>query len=91
FVAALVVGLASNLFARVLRQPEAIPLIPGITILVPGVVGYRSVTALLERDTVSGIETAFAMTLTAVSLVAGLLFANVILAPRRVSPDDGSR
>jgi uncharacterized membrane protein YjjB (DUF3815 family) len=35
--------------------------------------------ALMERDTVSGIDTAFTMILTAVSLVAGLLIAGVLV------------
>jgi hypothetical protein len=39
--------------------------------------------SLLERDVVTGIDTAFTMLLAAVSLVAGLLIANAVVPPRR--------
>ena len=85
FAAAFAVGLGSNLFARVFDRPEAITEVPGILILVPGSVGFRSITALLDREVTSGIETAFQMLLIAISLVAGLLIANLVLPkPRRV-------
>ena len=40
-------------------------LVPGILLLVPGSVGFRSLTSLIERQAVAGIETAFSMILTA--------------------------
>jgi uncharacterized membrane protein YjjP (DUF1212 family) len=83
FVAALIVGIAGNSYGRYCRQSSLIFLIPGITLLVPGTVGYRSLSALLEKDVVSGVNTAFSMSLIAISLVAGLLFANVLVPPRR--------
>ena len=55
-------------------------LVPGILLLVPGSIGYLSMSSLMQRNTVAGIDTAFTMVLTAVSLVAGLLIAG-ILAP----------
>ncbi|HEX7977062.1 MAG TPA: threonine/serine exporter family protein, partial [Gemmatimonadaceae bacterium] len=54
-------------------------LVPGILLLVPGSVGYRSMSAMMDRDTVAGIDIAFTMILTAVSLVAGLLIAGVLV------------
>jgi uncharacterized membrane protein YjjB (DUF3815 family) len=60
-------------------------LVPGILLLVPGSVGMRSLTALMEREVISGIETAFRMVVIAVSIVAGILIANVI-GPRRSLP-----
>lgn len=83
FLAALGLGLGSNLFARITKRPGNIILIPGIMLLVPGSIGYRSLSSLLARETLVGVETAFTMTLVAISLVAGLLFANVIFAKRR--------
>ena len=59
-------------------------LVPGILLLVPGSVGYRSLSSLMERQTVAGIETAFSMILTAVALVAGLLIAGVIAPEPRL-------
>lgn len=85
FLGAFAVGLGSNLFARAFDRPEAITEVPGILILVPGSVGFRSITALLDREVTSGIETAFQMLLIAISLVAGLLIANLVLPkPRRL-------
>ena len=80
FVAAFTVALASSAFERWRQRPAPVVLVPGILLLVPGSIGYRSMTALMERNTVAGIDTAFTMILTAMSLVAGLLIAGV-LAP----------
>ncbi|MHC5004531.1 MAG: threonine/serine exporter family protein, partial [Planctomycetota bacterium] len=83
FVAALLVAIGSNLYARRLRRPAAVPLVPGIMLLVPGSIGFRSVTELLAQDVVSGMQTAFAMILVGVALVTGLLLADVILSGDR--------
>jgi uncharacterized membrane protein YjjP (DUF1212 family) len=78
FVAAFGVALASSAYERWRRRPAPVVLVPGILLLVPGSIGYRSMSSLLERNTVAGIDTAFTMVLTAVSLVAGLLIASVV-------------
>lgn len=84
FLGALTVGVASNLLARATNRPAAIALVPGTLLLVPGSVGFRSVTAMLEREVVSGVDTLFSMLLLAVSLVAGLFVANVLSPERRL-------
>jgi uncharacterized membrane protein YjjB (DUF3815 family) len=58
--------------------------VPGILLLVPGSVGFRSLTSLIEREALTGIETAFSMILTAIALVAGMLMAGVIVPERRI-------
>jgi uncharacterized membrane protein YjjP (DUF1212 family) len=78
FAGAVAVGMASSAYAHWTRRPAAVVLVPGILLLVPGSVGFRSLTSLMERQAVVGIETAFSMFLTAVALVAGLLIAGVI-------------
>jgi uncharacterized membrane protein YjjP (DUF1212 family) len=83
FVGALVVGAASNMFARWLDRPATILLVPGIILLVPGSIGFRSMTAMIEHDVIGGVGGAFTMILVAAALVAGLLFANVLVSPRR--------
>ncbi len=87
FVGALIVGIASNLFARILDRPSQVLLVPGILLLVPGSIGFRSLNALMEREVVSGIETAFRMLVIAVSLVAGMLMSNAV-SPRRRLPGE---
>jgi uncharacterized membrane protein YjjP (DUF1212 family) len=84
FVGALTVGVASNLYALALDRPSQIPLVPGVLLLVPGSIGFRSLASLLDRQVISGVETAFTMVLMATALVAGLLVANVVV-PRRKS------
>ena len=86
FTGALAVGLASSLCERWSRRPGAVVLVPGILLLVPGSVGFRGLTSLLERQAVAGIETIFSMILTAVALVAGLLVAGVIAPERSLTP-----
>jgi uncharacterized membrane protein YjjP (DUF1212 family) len=83
FFGALVVGVASNLYARFLNRPATVTLVPGILLLVPGSLGFRSLASLLDREVVLGVETAFRMILMAVALVAGILVSNIVAPPRR--------
>lgn len=83
FVGALTVGAISNALARWRGHPVSITQVPGIMLLVPGSIGYRSVSFFLAQDVLSGMEAAFRMALVAVALVGGILFANVLVAPRR--------
>lgn len=83
FVGALGVGLASNLYARLRQRTASVVQLPGLVLLVPGSLGFRSVSALLEQDTLAGVQTAFTMALIAIALVTGLLVANVFVPPRR--------
>jgi uncharacterized membrane protein YjjP (DUF1212 family) len=84
FVGALGVGVVSNLLARVRNRPAVITLVPAIMLLVPGSIGFRSMESLLARDVLAGVDTAFSMLMVAVGLVAGLLFANALVQPRKV-------
>lgn len=84
FVGALAVGCGSNLYARLRNRPALVPLTPGIIVLVPGSLGYRSLAALLEHDTVQGIELAFSMLVVGAALVGGVLAANAVISPKRV-------
>lgn len=83
FVGSLVVAMASNLYARVFDRPAVVPLFPGIMLLVPGSIGFRSLSSLMAHDVVSGVQTAFTMMLVAVALVAGLLLAHELLPAKR--------
>lgn len=83
FVGALVVALTSNAYARATGLPSAVVLLPGLLTLVPGSVGFRSMLAFLAGAPTAGIDAAFRMTLIAVSLVAGVLAANVLVPDER--------
>jgi uncharacterized membrane protein YjjP (DUF1212 family) len=82
FAGALAVGVASGLYSRWKGQPALVTSTVGIIMLVPGSVGFRSITNVIARDPVAGIQTALTMVVTAVAIVTGLLLARVIV-PRR--------
>jgi uncharacterized membrane protein YjjP (DUF1212 family) len=84
FAGGFVVALLSNAYARWRRRPPAVVLVPAILLLVPGSIGFLSLNALMERQALAGIQTAFSMMLTAVALVAGLLIAGVIAPEPRL-------
>jgi uncharacterized membrane protein YjjP (DUF1212 family) len=84
FVGALLLGMASNVLARVRHRPSVVTIVPGMMLLVPGSLGFRSLESLLARDVVAGVGTAFSMLLVAVAIAAGLLFASTLVPSRRV-------
>ena len=84
FLGAFVVGVCSNLYARALGRPASVPRIPGILMLVPGSIGFQSLTLFLADDVTAGMEAAFSAALVAVSLVGGLLGASVFYPPRKL-------
>lgn len=81
---ALSVGLAGNLFARLAHKPSVVVTVPSLILLVPGSIGYRSLGQLMNNDLLTGLDTAFGALLVGVSLVSGLLLANVLLPSRNV-------
>lgn len=83
FFGALTAGVAANLYAYVRDRPSQILLVPAVLLLVPGSIGFRSVAAMLQREVISGVETAFTMAFIATALVCGLLVANVVVPRRR--------
>ncbi len=84
FCGALAVGIGSNLYARIRNRPALVPLNPGIIVLVPGSLGYRSLTAFLDAQTIAAVDFAFSMLIVAVALVGGVLTANILLPPKRI-------
>ncbi len=82
FIAGLVVGACANLYARRFNRPGAVVRVPGIILLVPGSVGFRSLSFALERDVLLSLDTGFALVALLISLVAGLLFGNLLVPAR---------
>ncbi|HEY0179461.1 MAG TPA: threonine/serine exporter family protein [Dokdonella sp.] len=83
FLGGLVIGAASNVFARLAQRPGALVREPGIILLVPGSVAFRTLSFVLERDVLLGLDTAITLVTLLVSIVAGLLFGDLIVPPRR--------
>jgi uncharacterized membrane protein YjjP (DUF1212 family) len=83
FVGGLVLSAGSNLYARMLHRPGALIREPGILLLVPGSVGFRGVSDLLNNQIASGIHITVLLVTMLISLVAGLLFGDLLVVPRR--------
>jgi uncharacterized membrane protein YjjB (DUF3815 family) len=83
FLSGLVVGSVANLYARIYNRPGAVVRLPGIIMLVPGSVGFRSLFYVFERDVYLGLDKGFSLIVILASLVAGLLFGNLLVPPRR--------
>ncbi len=81
-VGAFSAGMISNLFARWKRRPAVTLLVPSIILLVPGSIGYEGMSMMMDNDVMSGVGSVFTALLVGVSLVAGLLLANVMLPAR---------
>ncbi len=82
FFAGLIVALTANIYARLSRRPGALIRLPGIILLVPGSVGFKSLFFVFQKDVFLGLDTAISMLLLVISLVAGLLLASTMVAPR---------
>lgn len=89
FVGSLAVAAAANLYARFLRQPAAVVRTPGLLMLVPGSLGFQGLTTLLAHDDmVEAMRPAFQMLVVGGALVAGMLFAGLLVPPPRdVEPE----
>ncbi|HEV2622716.1 MAG TPA: threonine/serine exporter family protein [Frateuria sp.] len=83
FLGGLLLGALANLYARYMHRPGAVVREPGIILLVPGSVGFRSVSYLFERDTTLGMDSFILLITLLISLVAGLLFGDLLVSPRR--------
>jgi uncharacterized membrane protein YjjP (DUF1212 family) len=83
FLAGMVITALGNAYARYANRPGALIRVPGIILLVPGSVGFRSLTFVLERDVALGLDTGFLLVNLLVALVAGLLFGNLLIPARR--------
>ncbi len=82
--AAICVGVASNLYARIFDRPALMMMLPGLIILVPGSLGLRSLQMFMADATIDAVQSSFTVLVVGVALVVGLLLANVILPPRKV-------
>ena len=84
FLSALLLTAAGNGYARWAKRPGALVRVPGILMLVPGSASLRGVMNLVQQqDAALGQVAALGVLNILLALVAGLLFGNLLLPPRR--------
>lgn len=83
FFTGLLISAVANFYARMVNRPGAIIRVPGIILLVPGSTGFRSLNFVFERDVYLGLDAGFTVITVLISLVAGLMFGNLLVPPRR--------
>jgi uncharacterized membrane protein YjjB (DUF3815 family) len=84
FLAALVLTAAGNAYARWWHRPGAILRVPGIIMLVPGSASLRGLLTLIQQQDIDAGQAAMLAVLNILlSLIAGLLFGNLLLPARR--------
>lgn len=84
FFGALAVGVYANLYSRWMKAPASIALLQGIVILVPGSKAYIGLNAMVSGEVMlNQVAIGPQVFLILMSLIAGLIFANVLMPPRR--------
>lgn len=84
FLGAFAVGLYSNLFTRLANAPAVIVAMHGLIVLVPGSKTYIGLNSLISgQDFVVSDRVGQQTFLILMALVAGLIFANVALPPKK--------
>ncbi len=81
--AVLLVSMVGNIYSRVSSNPASVMHIPGIILLVPGSIGFNSLSAMYTNDTMTGVQAAFNAALIAVAISVGLLVGNLIVPPKK--------
>jgi uncharacterized membrane protein YjjP (DUF1212 family) len=84
FVGAFAVGVYGNMFTRFMDAPASIVSLQGMIVLVPGSKTYIGLNALISGEQMVSTEHLGQQTfLIFMSLVAGFIFANVALPPKK--------
>lgn len=80
---AVLIATAGNIYSRITDNPASLMQIPGIILLVPGSMGFNSLTAMYTQDTITGVQAAFSAALVAVAISVGLLAGNLFVPPKK--------
>jgi len=84
FVGAFALGLYSNLFSRLMKLPSSIVKILGLVVLVPGSKVYMGLNSAISGEVMlNATDVSSQAFLIFMSLVAGLIFSNVLLPSRK--------
>lgn len=84
FLSAMLTTIAGNAYARWWNRPGAIVRVPGMIMLVPGSAALRGFMTLLQQNDLDAGKGSIMLVLQMLlALIAGLLFGNLLLPPRR--------
>ncbi len=86
FAAAFAVAVFANVGARYLRVPRAVLLIPGVIMIVPSSLSYESILYIIQSNAADAGPIALNAVVASVEIVSGVLLAQLIVAPRRITP-----
>ena len=81
-IGAALVGVFANTWEWKMEKPGSIVLLPAITVLVSGSIGFRGLVATAQGNT-AGTAQFMDMFLIAITLTAGLVIANIIVKPKK--------
>lgn len=84
FLAGLSMAGLGNIYARFVGRPGSLVRVPGIIMLVPGSVGFKTLSLLAQREVFPGIDMAVSLVAILACLVAGLLFGDLLVPSRRI-------
>ncbi len=79
---AIVATLFGNLWARQFNRPTSIVLVPAITVMVSGSVGFQGLLIAAGGESDKGLNQFLQMFIVALVIAAGLLIANTIVRPK---------
>ncbi|QJR81107.1 threonine/serine exporter family protein [Alteromonas pelagimontana] len=84
FVGAFALGIFANMFTRIANQPSTIVAMHGLIVLVPGSKTYIGLNSFISgKDFVNAEHVGQEVFLIFMSLVAGLIFANVVVPTKK--------
>jgi uncharacterized membrane protein YjjP (DUF1212 family) len=81
-IAALVLGAACNQYARRMRRPGAVLLLPSLMLILPGSLGVRGLTMMMHGQTLEGLQAGVQTVSVTVALMLGLFLANALVSRR---------
>ncbi len=81
-LAAWLLGAGCNLYARRTRRPAAVLQLPALMLILPGSLGFRGLSMVLEQQILAGLQVGFQALFVSLALMLGLMLANATV-PRR--------
>jgi len=79
------VGLAGNAYSRFFHRAKVTMTVPGLTILVPGALGFEGIFALVKSGGSGGVQLLMTTILLAAALVVGLTISESLIPSRSLS------